>query len=89
MGGISCAERNTSTSNRVHVSEDRIADLHVVGQIGHVVAFALAVGVVLHAVERQVDQAHLIVAIAYQRATRTSRWRRLPSVAGWPRWPAM
>ena len=53
-------------SNRVSGAEDRIVDLHVVAQVGHVVAFALAVGVVLHAVERQVVQAHLIVAIAHQ-----------------------
>jgi hypothetical protein len=41
-------------------------DPHVVAQVGHVVAFALAVGVVLHAVERQVVQAHLVVSIAHQ-----------------------
>jgi len=53
-------------SDRVRGAEDRIVDTHVVAQVGHVVAFALAVGVVLHAVERQVVQAHLIVAIAHQ-----------------------
>ena len=53
-------------SNRVGGAEDRIVDSHIVGQVGHVVAFALAVGVVLHAVERKVVQAHLIVAIAHQ-----------------------
>ena len=53
-------------SNRIPGSEYRIIDAHVVAQVGHVVAFALAVGVVLHAVERQVVQAHLIVAVAHQ-----------------------
>jgi len=53
-------------SNRVGSAEDRVVDPYVVAQVGHVVAFALAVGVVLHAVERQVVQAHLIVAVAHQ-----------------------
>ncbi len=48
-------------------------DPNVVGQVGHVVAFALAVGVALHAVERQVVQAHLIVTIAYQHLWRMAR----------------
>ncbi len=45
---------------------DTVIHPRVIGQIDHVVPFALAVGVVLHAVERQVVQAHLIVAIAHQ-----------------------
>jgi hypothetical protein len=46
-----CDEVRTASSNHVSGAEDRIVDPHVVGQVGHVVAFALAVGVVLHAVE--------------------------------------
>jgi hypothetical protein len=53
-------------SDGVGGAEDGVVDPHVVGQVGHVVAFALAVGVVLHAVERLVVQAHLIVAVAHQ-----------------------
>ena len=66
MGWGPCTEGETVPSDRVGGAEDRIVDPHVVAQVGHVVAFALAVGVVLHAVERQVVQAHLIVAIAHQ-----------------------
>jgi hypothetical protein len=66
MGLGLCIERKTAPSDRVGGAEDRIVDPHVVAEVGHVVAFALAVGVVLHAVERQVVQAHLIVAIAHQ-----------------------
>ena len=64
-GGLSEGGK-TAPSDSVGGAEDRIVDPHVVAQVGHVVAFALAVGVVLHAVERQVVQAHLIVAIAHQ-----------------------
>jgi len=53
-------------SDGVGGAEDGVVDPNVVGQVGHVVAFALAVGVVLHAVQRQVVQAHLIVAIAQE-----------------------
>ena len=66
MGWGPCTEGETAPSDRVGGAEDRIVDPHVVAQVGDVVAFALAVGVVLHAVERQVVQAHLIVAVAYQ-----------------------
>ena len=66
MGWGPCTEGETAPSDRVGGAEDRIVDPHVVAQVGHVVAFALAVGVVLHAVERQVEQAHLIVAVAHQ-----------------------
>jgi hypothetical protein len=66
MGWDRRAEGKTAPLDRVGGAEDRIVDPHVVAQVGHVVAFALAVVVVLHAVERQVVQAHLIVAIAHQ-----------------------
>ena len=46
------AKPKNRASNRVRGAEDRIIDAHVVAQVGHVVAFTLAVGVVLHAVER-------------------------------------
>ena len=61
--GPKCA---SPPSNRIRCAKDRIVDPHIVAQVGYVVAFALAVGVVLHAVERQVVQSHLIVAIAHQ-----------------------
>jgi hypothetical protein len=51
MGWGPCAENKTAPSDRVGGAEDRIFDPHVVAQVGHVVAFALAVGVVLHSVE--------------------------------------
>ncbi len=52
--GCPCAKGKAAPSDRVFGTEDRIVDPHVIAQVGDVVAFALAVGVVLHAVERQV-----------------------------------
>ncbi len=41
---------DATPSNRLGRAENGVIDLHVVGQVGDVVAFALAVGVVLHVV---------------------------------------
>ncbi len=51
-----CVNRNPALSDGVRGAEDRIVDPHVVAQVGHVVAFAPAVAVTLHAVERQIVQ---------------------------------
>ena len=45
---------------------DAVIHPRVIGQIEHVFPFALAVRVVLHGVDLQVVQAHLVVAIAHQ-----------------------
>lgn len=59
-------EPDLPPSDGVSCAEDGVIDPHVVGQVGQLIAFALAVGVALHAVERLVVQAHLVVAIAHE-----------------------